>query len=183
MSIAALLSVLSDLFVRWHGIEFLCVKGVRKISLLAQVKFFLLTFQAAKDVVLAEKPVISDDSNQLDPSLLDELLANIATLSSVYHKPPDAFVTRVKTIQKTEEEEYPDGEGGYSESPAHAAATGASPPQTTSNVQSSAARSQAATPAPVPDLLDLMGMDNSSAIVSADPTTPAGYVYISVILL
>ncbi|GKV23151.1 hypothetical protein SLEP1_g32916 [Rubroshorea leprosula] len=39
--------------------------------------------EAAKDVVLAEKPVISDDSNQLDPSLLDELLANIATLSSV----------------------------------------------------------------------------------------------------
>ncbi|KAL1569106.1 beta-adaptin-like protein C [Salvia divinorum] len=130
--------------------------------------------EAAKDVVLAEKPVISDDSNQLDPSLLDELLANIATLSSVYHKPPDAFVTRVKTIQKTEEEEYPDGEGGYSESPAHAAATGASPPQTTNNVQSSAGRSQAATPAPVPDLLDLMGMDNNSAIESADPTTPAG---------
>ncbi|XP_057775862.1 beta-adaptin-like protein C [Salvia miltiorrhiza] len=130
--------------------------------------------EAAKDVVLAEKPVISDDSNQLDPSLLDELLANIATLSSVYHKPPDAFVTRVKTIQKTEEEEYPDGEGGYSESPAHAAATGASPPQTTSNAQASAGRSQAAAPAPVPDLLDLMGMDNSSAIVAADPTTPAG---------
>ncbi|KAL1556856.1 beta-adaptin-like protein C [Salvia divinorum] len=130
--------------------------------------------EAAKDVVLAEKPVISDDSNQLDPSLLDELLTNIATLSSVYHKPPDAFVTRVKTIQKTEEEEYPDGEGGYSESPAHAAAAGASPPQTTSNEQSSAGRSQAVTSAPVPDLLDLMGMDNSNAIVPADPTTSAG---------
>lgn len=136
-----------------------------------------MTFQAAKDVVLAEKPVISDDSNQLDPSLLDELLANIATLSSVYHKPPDAFVTRVKTVQKTEEEEYPDGEGGYSESPAQAPAQGASSPATTSNVQSSAARSQAAAPAPVPDLLDLMGMDNSSAIVAADPITPSGYVY------
>ncbi|KAG8044365.1 hypothetical protein GUJ93_ZPchr0995g22923, partial [Zizania palustris] len=33
--------------------------------------------EAAKDVVLAEKPVISDDSNQLDSSLLDDLLANI----------------------------------------------------------------------------------------------------------
>lgn len=136
-----------------------------------------LTSQAAKDVVLAEKPVISDDSNQLDPSLLDELLANIATLSSVYHKPPDAFVTRVKTIQKTEEEDYPDGEGGYSDTPAHAAATGASPPATTSNAQPAAGRPQAAAPAPVPDLLDLMGMDNSSAIVSADPASPAVYVY------
>lgn len=143
-----------------------------------------MTFQAAKDVVLAEKPVISDDSNQLDPSLLDELLANIATLSSVYHKPPDAFVTRVKTVQKTEEEEYPDGEGGYSETSSHAPALGTSSPATTSNVQSSAARSQVAAPAPVPDLLDLMGMDNSSAIVAADPITPSEYVYyyVSVIL-
>ncbi|KAH6836168.1 Adaptin family protein [Perilla frutescens var. hirtella] len=130
--------------------------------------------EAAKDVVLAEKPVISDDSNQLDPSLLDELLANIATLSSVYHKPPDAFVTRVKTIQKTEEEEYPDVSESYSESPAHAAAPGASSPATTSNVPSSAGRPQPAAPAPVPDLLDLMGMDNSSAIVAADPITPTG---------
>ena len=66
-----------------------------------------LMFQAAKDVVLAEKPVISDDSNLLDPSLLDELLANISTLSSVYHKPPEAFVTRVKTAaQRTEDDEY-----------------------------------------------------------------------------
>ncbi|KAL8498483.1 hypothetical protein ACS0TY_021709 [Phlomoides rotata] len=131
--------------------------------------------EAAKDVVLAEKPVISDDSNSIDPSLLDELLANIATLSSVYHKPPDAFVTRVKTIQKTEEEEYPDvSEGGYSESPAHATATGASPPPATT---SDAGRPQAAAPAPVPDLLDLMGMDNSSAIVPTDPASPAVYVY------
>ncbi|KAL7150383.1 hypothetical protein ABFS83_05G108400 [Erythranthe nasuta] len=128
--------------------------------------------EAAKDVVLAEKPVISDDSNQLDPSLLDELLANIATLSSVYHKPPDAFVTRVKTVQRTEEEDYPDGEGGNSESPAHVPGdAGAS-----SNVPPSAVRPPAAAPAPVADLLDLMGMDgNNSAIVATDiPASPAG---------
>ncbi|KAL3619266.1 hypothetical protein CASFOL_036836 [Castilleja foliolosa] len=132
--------------------------------------------EAAKDVVLAEKPVISDDSNQIDPSVLDELLANIATLSSVYHKPPEAFVTRVKTVQKTEEEEYPDGEGGYSESPAQAGNPGASSPATTSAVQPAAARAPAAAPAPVPDLLDLMGMDgNNSAIVSTEqPASHAG---------
>ncbi|KAG8379706.1 hypothetical protein BUALT_Bualt07G0116900 [Buddleja alternifolia] len=149
--------------------------------LTATVKLFLkkLTevpqqmIQAAKDVILVEKPVISDDSNQLDPSLLDELLANIATLSSVYHKPPDVFVTHVKTIQKTEEEDYPDrSEGRYSESPSHAANTGASPPPTTSNVQHSAGRQPA--PAPVRDLLDLMGADDgNSAIVSSDQ--PARY--------
>lgn len=144
----------------------------------------LYPLQAAKDVVLAEKPVIGDDSNQLDPSLLDELLANIATLSSVYHKPPEAFVTRVKTVQRTDEEEYPDGsERGTSDSPAYAANSGGvSPPVTAANAQYAAGGRQQAvvpvSPAPVPDLLDLMGMDgNNSATVSADqPTTPAGYV-------
>ncbi|KAL5072501.1 hypothetical protein RYX36_011485 [Vicia faba] len=64
--------------------------------------------EEAKDVVLAEKPVINDDYNNLDPSLLDELLINIATLSSVYHKPPEAFVTRThSSAQKTEDDDYP----------------------------------------------------------------------------
>ncbi|KAK6935416.1 Clathrin/coatomer adaptor, adaptin-like, N-terminal [Dillenia turbinata] len=139
--------------------------------------------EAAKDVVLAEKPVISDDSNQLDPSLLDELLANIATLSSVYHKPPEAFVTRVKTVQRTEEDDYPDGsETAYSDTPASAVESGASPPASSSNVPYSASRQPAPQsvssppPAPVPDLLgDLIGLDN--ALVPTDQhasTTPSG---------
>ncbi|XP_057977530.1 beta-adaptin-like protein B [Malania oleifera] len=137
--------------------------------------------EAAKDVVLAEKPVINDDSNQLDSSLLDELLANIATLSSVYHKPPDAFVTRVKaTAQRTEEEDYPDGsETGYSESLSNAVDSAASPPTTSSSTPYAAARqpapaAPAPAPAPVPDLLgDLMGLDN--AIVPTDePAPPSG---------
>ncbi|KAL3499318.1 hypothetical protein ACH5RR_038411 [Cinchona calisaya] len=136
--------------------------------------------EAAKDVVLAEKPVIGDDSNQLDLSLLDELLANIATLSSVYHKPPEAFVTRVKTTQRTEEDDFADGsETGYSEPPAHAPDSGASPPAASSSAQYAgrqpvAAPAAPAAPAPVPDLLDL-GLDNSSAIVSVDlPSNPTG---------
>ncbi|KAK6947812.1 Clathrin/coatomer adaptor, adaptin-like, N-terminal [Dillenia turbinata] len=138
--------------------------------------------EAAKDVVLAEKPVISDDSNQLDPSLLDELLANIATLSSVYHKPPEAFVTRVKTVQRTEEDEYPDGsETGYSDTPASGVESGASPPASSSNVTYSPRQPapqpvSSPPPAPVPDLLgDLIGLDN--ALVPADqpaPATPTG---------
>ncbi|XP_030947896.1 beta-adaptin-like protein C [Quercus robur] len=137
--------------------------------------------EAAKDVVLAEKPVITDDSNQLDPSLLDELLANIATLSSVYHKPPEAFVTRVKTTaQKTEDDDYPEGgsETGYSESSAHAADGGVSP-TSSSNVPYSAARQPAPAPpspaAPVPDLLgDLIGLDNNAIVPVDQPATPSG---------
>eukprot|EP00633_Aureoumbra_lagunensis_P001793 CAMPEP_0197288852 /NCGR_PEP_ID=MMETSP0890-20130614/6034_1 /TAXON_ID=44058 ORGANISM="Aureoumbra lagunensis, Strain CCMP1510" /NCGR_SAMPLE_ID=MMETSP0890 /ASSEMBLY_ACC=CAM_ASM_000533 /LENGTH=908 /DNA_ID=CAMNT_0042759869 /DNA_START=150 /DNA_END=2876 /DNA_ORIENTATION=- len=49
---------------------------------------------AAKAVVLADKPTITDDTHKLDKDLLDQLLARIATLASVFHKPPEAFVTR-----------------------------------------------------------------------------------------
>jgi hypothetical protein len=42
--------------------------------------------QAAKDVVLSEKPVIVDDGGRLEPLLLDRLIGQIATLASIYHK-------------------------------------------------------------------------------------------------
>ena len=43
-------------------------------------------------VVLAEKPLISEETDLLEPTLLDELICHIASLASVYHKPPTAFV-------------------------------------------------------------------------------------------
>ncbi|CAI0476134.1 unnamed protein product [Linum tenue] len=134
--------------------------------------------EAAKDVVLAEKPVISDDSNQLDPSLLDELLANIATLSSVYHKPPEAFVSRVRTAtQKTDDDEYPDGaETGYSETSSSQIADGSASPA--GNVPTRQMTTAAAIPpqaTPVPDLMgDLMGLDNSAIVPVDQPSTPSG---------
>ena len=47
---------------------------------------------AAKDVVPAEKPLIAEETDLLEPTLLDELICHIASLASVYHKPPRAFV-------------------------------------------------------------------------------------------
>lgn len=47
---------------------------------------------AAKEVVLAEKPLISEETDLLEPTLLDELICHISTLASVYHKPPSSFV-------------------------------------------------------------------------------------------
>eukprot|EP01083_Nonionella_stella_P035961 98097_1 len=46
----------------------------------------------AKEVVLTEKPVISDDTFLFERPLLDSLIANIGSLASVYHKPPEQFV-------------------------------------------------------------------------------------------
>ncbi|KAL3515047.1 hypothetical protein ACH5RR_021949 [Cinchona calisaya] len=122
---------------------------------------YLREIKAAKDV-LAEKPVTSDGSSQLDPSLLDELLANIATLSCVYHKLPEAFVTRVKIAQKTEEDDFAD----LLQSSAQYAGR-----------QRVAALAAPAAHAPVSDLLDL-GLNNSGAIVSVDqPTNPAEHTW------
>lgn len=47
---------------------------------------------AAKDVVLANKPLISEETDLIEPTLLDELICYIGSLASVYHKPPSAFV-------------------------------------------------------------------------------------------
>lgn len=52
--------------------------------------------EAAKLVVLGDKPVIEDDTFRLEPNLLNLLVGQIATLSSIYHKPPEAFVVRAK---------------------------------------------------------------------------------------
>lgn len=73
--------------------------------------------EAARAVVLSQKPEIGDDTFTLEPALLEELIGQISTLSSIYHKPADAFV--VKTLQASAEdddeeyeEEEPLGEGG-----------------------------------------------------------------------
>jgi len=58
----------------------------------------LLTIQptSAKTVVCSMKPLLSDDSEHLDTPVLNELISNISTLSSVYHKPPSTFVKAIK---------------------------------------------------------------------------------------
>jgi len=63
---------------------------------------------AAKSVVCSLKPLLSDDSEHLDTPVLDELISNISTLASVYHKPPSTFVKAMRQkgqIRDEEEEE------------------------------------------------------------------------------
>jgi AP-1 complex subunit beta-1 len=47
---------------------------------------------AAKNVVLSQKPPITTTIQSLPPALLDQLLEEMSTLASVYHKPPEQFV-------------------------------------------------------------------------------------------
>ncbi|CAI5650322.1 unnamed protein product [Oreochromis niloticus] len=83
---------------------------------------------AAKEVVLAEKPLISEETDLIEPTLLEELICHIGTLASVYHKPPSAFVEGSRGVQH---KRLPGStESGESESPdtASAAAVSDAPP-------------------------------------------------------
>uniref|UniRef100_A0A673KLI7 AP-1 complex subunit beta-1-like n=1 Tax=Sinocyclocheilus rhinocerous TaxID=307959 RepID=A0A673KLI7_9TELE len=79
---------------------------------------------AAKEVVLAEKPLISEETDLIEPTLLEELICHIGTLASVYHKPPSAFVEGSRGVQhkripaRAGSAESPDvGQSGPSEAP------------------------------------------------------------------
>lgn len=54
--------------------------------------------RTAKAVVLADRPLAANGSyDSMEPSLLNELIAHIGSLSSVFHKPPHQFIaTTVK---------------------------------------------------------------------------------------
>lgn len=47
---------------------------------------------APKNIILSEKPPITTTIQSLPPALLDRLLTELSTLSSVYHKPPEQFI-------------------------------------------------------------------------------------------
>jgi len=66
----------------------------------------------ASMIVLSDKPRISEDTSGFDFSLLDLLLNNLGTLSTIYAKPPDLFVKKTNKINMGEEEE-----AEYEESP------------------------------------------------------------------
>ncbi|KAI8878932.1 Adaptor protein complex beta subunit [Backusella circina FSU 941] len=52
--------------------------------------------QAAKAVVLSEKPPIAGEADAISTALLDSLLYDIGSLASVYHKPAETFIAGKK---------------------------------------------------------------------------------------
>ena len=126
--------------------------------------------EAARAVVLAEKPEIADDTFTLEPSLLDDLMGQIATLASIYHKPPEAFVIKniavISEEQDDEMEEEMPGEGEeekvFDGNTAGAPAPAAAP-----------AAAHAPQPSGGGDLLDLMGDSYAPAPAPAPAVSAA----------
>jgi len=124
--------------------------------------------EAAKQVVLAEKPNITDDTFSLDPSVLDELISHLSTLAAIYHKPPQTFVTgktrAVPTLGGARDDVEEDEDGSA---------------MTSDMMVGDAGGVQAAPPAPPPPAaVDLLGglMDDEPAqpMASAPPAGGGG---------
>ncbi|RHZ77368.1 hypothetical protein Glove_180g19 [Diversispora epigaea] len=126
--------------------------------------------QAAKAVVLSEKPPISVQSNNISGSLLEDLISNISTLASVYHKPPETFLGKGRfgadAVQRRAIEEQ---EEASRESPIQAQTKSNienlldldfSDPSTLTTSPISTASGSSAPTANVDDLLDLFSGSN-----------------------
>ncbi|EFE37162.1 uncharacterized protein ARB_04691 [Trichophyton benhamiae CBS 112371] len=96
---------------------------------------------APKNVVLSEKPPIVTTIHSLPPNLLEQLLGELSTLASVYHKPPEQFVGQGKygadAVQKAAIEEQLQNarENPLAAAAAAAAVSGAAPPQIQNNIE------------------------------------------------
>ena len=123
--------------------------------------------EAAKAVVLSEKPLITDASIRMDESLLDELIGYISSLASVYHKPPETFVSKLRDVKsykpKVKKKALAIAQaGGLQTSPAQQRKT----------------PTPAEQPSQVADLLDLGGLGEALPAQStpAAPTSSGGSV-------
>ncbi|KAJ5377596.1 AP-1 complex subunit beta-1 [Penicillium cataractarum] len=90
---------------------------------------------ATKNIVLSEKPPSS-----LPPTLLEQLLQELSTLSSVYHKPPEQFVGQGRfgadAVQRAAiEEQLQNARENPLAAAAAAAVSGTAPAQAQSNVE------------------------------------------------
>lgn len=81
--------------------------------------------EAARQIVLAPKPTISDTVSRLDRTLLNKLVKHLGTLASVFHRPPEQFVPDFHGRVEESAEELDEYDETYTESSGSAAAASA----------------------------------------------------------
>lgn len=121
----------------------------------------------AKQVVLAEKPVIEDSKQHMDPVLLNILLEELGSLSSVFHKPSSTFVSKSKlAIQKAEELARIRQARGIIEDAGNI--------RMSAEVETPSEKPSPAEPAQMPDLLgDLLDLSDPTPAPPASSALPA----------
>ncbi|CAG9460990.1 unnamed protein product [Pedinophyceae sp. YPF-701] len=131
--------------------------------------------EVARAVVMCERPEISPESSYLPQPMLNQLLGQVATLASVYHRPATSFVTRhrqalqsYEALQARRQLEDAEEYGGEVEDSAAAAAAQAAA-QAGAAAGPSAAAAAAQAVGGISDLLDLSGDDPAPA-----PAAPQG---------
>ncbi|KAL2890867.1 AP-1 complex subunit beta-1 [Ceratocystis lukuohia] len=147
--------------------------------------------EVAKNIILSQKPAISTTMTSLPPNLLEQLLSELSTLASVYHKPPEAFVGKGRfgadEIQRAaiQEQRQNAAENPIAAAAAvAAAANGSAAPQ--SNIEnlldidfdapSSSTPSRVVSPsdnAPPGGMADMMGLFDAPAPAATSSPAPA----------
>jgi vesicle coat complex subunit len=61
-------------------------------------RLLLTDAELTRKIVFSERPTISDQSYTVESALLDKLVENIGNLSSVYMKPPESFVKKLRDV-------------------------------------------------------------------------------------
>jgi len=145
---------------------------------------------AAKAVVLAEKPTIADDTESLDPELLQALVSDIATLASIYHKPASAFVMKSQGLgngaDEDDDEDDDDDDfalGGGDDDDTDEAASGGLSPGAGGGGGNDLLDMMSGDPTPPPPPagaaasgggLDLFGLGGGGAAAAPPPPAPGG---------
>lgn len=65
---------------------------VAKVRLLLVSPSCNVLLTQRQNIILSQKPAISTTISSLPPALLEQLLGELSTLASVYHKPPESFM-------------------------------------------------------------------------------------------
>lgn len=52
--------------------------------------------EAAKQIILCEKPPMHEDQGKIEPIIRDQLVNNLSMLASVYYKTPEQFVKKIR---------------------------------------------------------------------------------------
>jgi len=137
--------------------------------------------EAAKGVVLGERPLVRDTTAAIDAELLNVLTANIGTLASVFHKPPSAFVSRLRSQQQQrtrlgqdlgEEDETESADAESSPAPTPAAGVSAS----TVPVTTTAAPASTTKTGNILDLDFLGSTTTTTTTTTAAPAAPTSSV-------